>query len=239
MMEETGVRSSWLMATSIVAFSAAIFAGLVLVARPYFPASLPLSTAHNAQVTAGGKSEPPATAPVNARFEVVADANGIAGLTVPEWARTAAIARPGAETPALRLSGAQSNAPSYGKPGIHVALPAAFEQAASGQIVRVTVAAPRALDSPGKSFAIAYSTNDVGNSGWQRFELADHLASYSFTYQVPVMKAGYGDYVGILPGDGDAVEITAIRAEIFSAGTELPPATPLTGSAISKAAASP
>lgn len=229
------MRSGLLLAASIVAFSVAVLAGLVLVFRPYLPASLPLSTSHNPQVTADGKGEPPAPDAVGSRFEALADAKGIAGLTAPQGGNMARVDSPGVETAVVRLSGVQSNSPSYGKPGFHLTLPKAFEQAASGQTVRVTVAARRAPDASGKSFAIAYSTNDVGKSGWQRFDLTDQFASYSFTYQVPVMKAGNDDYIGILPDDGGAVEVIGIGAEIFPTGTALPPARPLAGSTIGTA----
>lgn len=230
-METTGVRWGWLVAAAIVAFAVAVFAGVLVFARPYLPASLALPTfANGGQVTAEGKSEPPAPLPATARYETVADVKGMAGLTAPEGATIAPMAGAAGDIAVVRLSGMKSNSPAFGKPGVYLTLPPAFEQAASGQTVRVTVMARRASDAPGKSFAVAYSTNEVGNSGWQRFDLGDQLASYSFIYKVPVMKAGYGDFIGILPEEGGAVEISGIGAEVFPAGTELPPSASLTGS---------
>lgn len=225
------MRWGWLVAAAIVAFAVAVFAGVVLFARPYLPASLALSTlANGGQVTADGKGEPPAPVPAAARFETVADAKGMAGLTAPEGASLAPMTGAAGDIAVVRLSGMKSNSPAFGKPGIYLAVPAAFEKAASGQTVRVTVVARRASDAPGKSFSAAYSTNEVGNSGWQRFDLTDKLESYSFTYPVPVMKAGYGDFIGILPEEGGAVEIAGIGAEVFPAGADLQPAAAVTGS---------
>jgi hypothetical protein len=90
----------------------------------------------------------------------------------------------------------------------------------------MTVTARSAAVMPSPAFAVAYSTNDVGNSGWRSFPLTDKLADYSFTYSVPKMKAGNSDYIGILPdllGAGGAVEVFAISAEVVPAGTAAAP----------------
>ena len=43
-------------------------------------------------------------------------------------------------------------------------------------------------------------------------------------------KDAESDFIGILPEEGGAVEISGIGAEVFPAGTELPPSASLTGS---------
>ncbi len=174
-----------------------------------------------------------------ASFQYVADGDGTPDFTSPEGTTADFVTVSRGETPVVRLSGVQSNAPPTGSPGIYLKLPEAFENAASGQTVRVTVAARRPADDPHQSFAVDYSTSDVGNSGWKRFTLTDQLAAYSFTYAVPKMEKGNGDFIGILPDpetSAGAVEIAWVTAEVFPQGApieSLPPvaatATSLTG----------
>lgn len=159
-----------------------------------------------------------APAPAEAVFEATVSGDGMAGLTAPEGARIAVLPNPAGGLPTLRLSGLQSNASSGGMPGIYLRLPAAFERAASGRQVRVTVVARRAAEAPSRSFAVAYSTNDVGNSGWRRFAATPEPGSYAFVFDVPPMVKGSGDFIGIQPdadGSGGGVQISAIRAEVL------------------------
>lgn len=59
----------------------------------------------------------------------------------------------------------------------------------------------------------AYSTNEVGNSGWQRFSPTKQFKAFSFEYDVPKMTNGAGDYIGILPLSG-SVEIKDVSLTI-------------------------
>jgi hypothetical protein len=82
--------------------------------------------------------------------------------------------------------------------GVYVSVPASLSGELEGQRIRLTVSAARGragdLTAP---FAIAYSTNGSGNSGWRVFEGAEGFEDYSITYQVP-RGAGRGpNYVGI------------------------------------------
>jgi len=198
----------WLAILGLVGLSAVIAGAVVLVARPYLP-DLPGSHAAN---------------PALAGFQYVADGDSQPDFTAPDGTRAEFVTVSKGETPVVRLAGVQSNAPATGRPGIYLFLPEAFEKAASGQTVRVTVAARRSRDSPNAAFAVDYSTSDVGNSGWQRFPLTDDLAIHSFTYSVPPMKVGNGDFIGILPDPVNSVgsvEIAWITAEVFPQGTPL------------------
>lgn len=99
-------------------------------------------------------------------------------------------------------------APSFGRTaGAIIPLPESIEQAASGRRVMVTLSARSETSS---RMALAYSTNEVGNSGWQVFDISSEFAEYSFEYNVAPMNAGNRDYLGILPdalGDGGTIEV--------------------------------
>jgi len=113
-----------------------------------------------------------------------------------------------------RLSGNTQDAGSSGRPGIHLKLPDALEQAVSGKTVVVELLVR--LDAPGE-IDIAYSSNDVGNSGWQRFELGTAYDRIEFRYDVPEMHKGNGDYLGILPdpqGTGQVLEVSFIGISV-------------------------
>jgi hypothetical protein len=218
--EERNLIRRWLATLGLVGLSAAITGAVFLVARPYLP-NLPGSH--------------PAGAPL-ASFQFAADGDSRPGFTAPDSATAEFVTVSKGETPVVRLAGMQSNAPATGRPGIYLSLPEAFEKAASGQIVRVTLAARRSPDSPNAAFAVDYSTSDVGNSGWQRFPLTDDLTIQSFTFAVPPMNAGNGDFIGILPDPVNSVgsvEIAWITAEVFPQGTPLEALPPVAATATS------
>ena len=86
--------------------------------------------------------------------------------------------------------------------GYSVRLPDQVEAEASGHHVTVHVIA-RASGSDRSHFAVAYSTNEVGNSGWRKFTAGAEWSIHTMEYDVPVMKDGRGDFVGILPDSED------------------------------------
>ncbi len=99
----------------------------------------------------------------------------------------------------IRLANGKTDAASRGTTdGYSIRLPDAIEAAASGHHVSVNVVA-RAAGGARSRFALAYSTNDVGNSGWRWQEAGPEWSIFSMEYDVPVMKKGNGDFVGILP----------------------------------------
>ncbi|NHK29532.1 hypothetical protein FF098_016610 [Parvularcula flava] len=83
--------------------------------------------------------------------------------------------------------------------------------AVSGKPVTITV---RAAGDAGSTMRVAYSTNRVGNSGWQEFELSEDMQDYSFTYPVPADDQTATDYIGILPGAYGDVVVAGISYEI-------------------------
>lgn len=114
----------------------------------------------------------------------------------------------------LRLSGNVAGAPSTGRPGVAVILPEDFEQAASGRTVVIEMLAR--LTRPGE-IALAYSTAEVGNSGWQSFELGTAFDRIEMRYDVTELNVGNGDYFGILPDPQETGQVLEISFIAFSA----------------------
>ena len=99
----------------------------------------------------------------------------------------------------VMLGGGIATSASSGKisEGYTVVLPDAFEANASGRTIRMTVLA-RATSTP-VNFKLAYSTNEVGNSGWKMFEAGVAFTEHTLEWAVPPMKDGRGDFAGIQP----------------------------------------
>lgn len=105
-----------------------------------------------------------------------------------------------------RITGVPLNAGAGGSTGgLGLRLADSFEANASGKQVRVTVRASSADE--GALLGVAYSTADVGNSGWQAFPLTTEPADYTFTYDVPLLQAGNGDYLGFRSYGDDIVSV--------------------------------
>jgi hypothetical protein len=122
-----------------------------------------------------------------------------------------------AEGALLKLAGGDLKAISAGTTeGFYVRVPDTFERDASGRIVRVRVLARSDKATPTRH-AIAYSTNEVGNSGWQWREVGPTWAICEMTFEVPKMINGNGDFIGLLPDEPDApgVEIHSLGATVL------------------------
>jgi hypothetical protein len=99
----------------------------------------------------------------------------------------------------ISLANGRTGAASTGATeGYSIRLPDAIEAAASGNFVLIEVVA-RAARSAQSRFALAYSTNEVGNSGWRWQSAGQEWSVFTLEYNVQVMKNGNGDFVGILP----------------------------------------
>lgn len=125
------------------------------------------------------------------------------------------------------ISGVPDNATSTVKTGgVSVRLSDAIEAQASGAPVRVTVRAFAPQD--GSMLGIAYSTNEMGNSGWIQFPLTQTPADYVFVYLVPAKRAGNGDYLGFRSYGAGHVRIVGFMVEPLSAtaNSETPAAQP-------------
>jgi hypothetical protein len=116
----------------------------------------------------------------------------------------------------LALAHGDAAAPPNGSTGGYsVRVPDAVESAASGNRVIVRVTARTAGDGGGR-FALAYSTNEVGNSGWRWFTTGPDWATYTLQYDVAPMIMGNGDYIGILPQPAGefGVDLGCISVEV-------------------------
>lgn len=111
----------------------------------------------------------------------------------------------------VKIGGTAAANASYGRTsGAAFLVGPEAEAAASGQTVTITVLARSGSGEPAE-FKVAYSTTEVGNSGWRNFEAGDAWATYTFAYDVSEMVNGGGDYVGIQPmAPGAEIQVAAV-----------------------------
>lgn len=98
------------------------------------------------------------------------------------------------------------------------------EKRLSDKAVRISVFAKQAEENPANAFAIAYVTNDTGNSGWRSFRPTADWEEYSFTFTVPKLSKGQGDYLGIAGdfyGTNKATLIRSLKIEVQELTEEL------------------
>lgn len=120
--------------------------------------------------------------------------------------------------PVLHLANGAPHAASGGQTGGYsLRLPDSFEKAASGHGIRIRVVARAAEKSAAARLAVAYSTNEVGNSGWHWFDITAQWSVIEMTYSVPPMKDGNGDFIGLLPGPPGTVgsEVCVVAARVI------------------------
>lgn len=101
----------------------------------------------------------------------------------------------------LRVTSSAEAPPSGGSTGgVFLQLPSAIEQAVSGRSIEVTIEAEPLAANSAEQFAVAYSTSDVGNSGWQKFDITQEDRVFAFQYDVPRHPRGQTpsqDFLGI------------------------------------------
>ncbi|MFP1631699.1 hypothetical protein ACLB6G_08180 [Zhengella sp. ZM62] len=119
----------------------------------------------------------------------------------------------------LRMSSTLEDAVSGGATGgVFLIVPGEIEQRVGGKTITVTVWAKAAASDPSPSFAVAYSTAAVGNSGWHVFEPGKVLNAYRFDYDVPAPKGAPGrDFIGIwadTDGKGRAIDVAGVDVVI-------------------------
>ena len=109
----------------------------------------------------------------------------------------------------ISVSGvAPKAAPGGTTQGAYFVIDENTETELSGKTIIVKVLARSATDA-GTDMKVAYSTAEVGNSGWRTFTLTNQYQTFEFTYDVPAMKNGKKDYIGVLPVD-EPVQILAV-----------------------------
>lgn len=94
----------------------------------------------------------------------------------------------------LRNAVASPNSAGYGNTH-YLTIPEPLALMFAGQRVSVSVIAKQADTDPSSEFAVAYSTNDVGNSGFQTFTPTADYKKFTFEYDVPLPNAGGTDYL--------------------------------------------
>lgn len=114
----------------------------------------------------------------------------------------------------VELSGHVPNSTSAGAPGIWLKIPETIEKRVSGKLI-VVEALVRSAN--GGRFAMAYSTAEVGNSGWIFLQAGTKFTKVSFTYRGKPMKNGGGDYVGILPDPDNIGQVLHVEEIAVSA----------------------
>lgn len=119
------------------------------------------------------------------------------------------------ESETIRISGHVADAVSTGRTGgVSFQLPDSFEEQALGRTVRVTVTA--LLEDAGL-VQLAYSTAEIGNSGWQDLEIGPGMTTASFDYTVADGTTEGGDFIGILPdprSSGQTLEFQELTVEL-------------------------
>jgi hypothetical protein len=97
--------------------------------------------------------------------------------------------------------------------GYAIKLPDVVEQTVSGQKIKISIFLEGAGADDTK-FRLAYSTNEVGNSGWVVFDAIEANDEHSFEYEVNPMKNGRGDFIGFDPMSGTFV-VTSVKIVIL------------------------
>lgn len=123
----------------------------------------------------------------------------------------------------MEVSAVPAEAPSTQKTGgVSVRMSDDFENRASGNPVLVTVRAYS--EQPGAHLGVAYSTNEVGNSGWREFALTNETADYQFVYDVGPKQAGLGDFLAFRSYDNQTVRVVGFQVTVLTRPTPPPAA---------------
>ena len=111
-----------------------------------------------------------------------------------------------------RITGTVADPKPSGKTGgVAARLPKIFEDSFSGNLIEVKIIAK---GEQGNNFMVAYSTHEVGHSGWRVFPLTESFSTFKFQYKVNPKKKGGGDFLGVLPLDG-SVDIKSINVSLL------------------------
>ena len=91
-----------------------------------------------------------------------------------------------------------------------------MEKMFSGKKVRLSILAraPSLVGDAKTPVAMAYSTNEVGNSGWIDREVGADWTVINMNYKVDPLVKGQGDFIGVWPKTA-AVEVAAVKVSII------------------------
>lgn len=115
-----------------------------------------------------------------------------------------------------RLSAHMSRDLAPSSAGVFGTLGTAYEENFGGATIRITVRARNTKDMPSSAMELGYFTSDVGDSGWQSFELTDSYADYSFEFSPQMSLEEGNDYIGIWPdpsGKGGAIDVQSVKVQ--------------------------
>ncbi|MDL4860819.1 host specificity factor TipJ family phage tail protein [Halomonas elongata] len=99
---------------------------------------------------------------------------------------------------------------------VYVRIPAGATEAFEGFEIAISIAARQPDTNAAAEFAVAYSTDGAGNSGWQHFTPDSTWNVFEFTYTVPEGASGSRDILriwGDTSGAGLGVIIDAVRVK--------------------------
>ncbi|MBX3428460.1 MAG: hypothetical protein KF779_02635 [Hyphomonadaceae bacterium] len=124
-------------------------------------------------------------------------------------------------TRVMEISAVPETAQSAQKTGgVSVRMSDDFENRVSGNQLLVTV---RAYSTqPEARLGVAYSTNEVGNSGWRVFPVTDQPADYQFVYSVAPKRAGLGDFLGFRSYGEQAIRVVGFQVTVLPGAAAAP-----------------
>ena len=137
---------------------------------------------------------------------ILADADTVANLVIGEGL-TAEVVEPDTVTigGTVTVGGGEDGEGAGGSTsGVAFKIGEATEAAVSGKRIRVTVTG-KSADGGDAATRLAYSTADVGNSGWRDVVFTGDYSEQSFIYPVPTMENPRVDFLGVLPTGGPVV----------------------------------
>ena len=145
---------------------------------------------------------------LDAEIVIAATPDVMATMSVPA---TITVADNGDNTITLSGSATERDRPSGRTDGAAFVVGPEYESRIGGNRVKVSVLAKGA---PGAEMNVAYSTDEVGNSGWRTFPLTSDFETYTFKMKVDEPLAPGNDYIGIVPVNGD-VTVSAVGVDII------------------------
>ena len=184
---------------------------MVLIALLGLSACGPAGFGDGAENTAETEAPAPApAAPPAAGFEadivILPDAQTVETMVVPAGLTVT----PG-EGDIITVSGTSANEISHGVTGgAAFVLGPELENQIGGHFVNLRILAK---SDGATGFKVAYSTNEVGNSGWNEFSLTDSFEEYAVEFPVGVPQQGRNDYVGFVPIGGE-MSIAAVGLDL-------------------------
>lgn len=168
---------------------------------PLEPAPEPMPASETSQ-TDSEMSLPTPVAPGTLILDAGAD---VSAFTVPEGLDVSLT-----EDGHIAISGTDAEKASTGMTsGAYLTIDATGEALASGNTILVQVTG-KAESGETAIIDVAFSTAEVGNSGWKALTFGSDVSTQSFRYNVPEMNEGRMDFLGFSPNEG-TVNIASVR----------------------------